>query len=437
MFCDDFASRPGGGGIKTRGSIPIRMMMQKRIEIFIAQRYLLSNRAIRFVNVISIISIGGITIGVAALLVALSVFNGFNSVVSSVLVGFDPHLRIERRGNITSGQYDSLAEILGRVENITGYAPFVSGKGMLVAGSFNRVVFLRGVDERRISDVSGLKEKLVLGKLYLQDSARIGSIIIGLTLADRLGVVTGDELAIISPYGFQSMMTSLSTPEMVKFRVMGIFDSNNKEYDANYAFISIPVAQRLFNLDAHFSGIDIRIRDISGADNLKKELSARLPSDLVISTWYDLHKSLYDVMKIERWSAFVLLSLIIVVATFNMLGSLTMTVVEKKRDIAILKAMGMVTDRIIRIFMVEGMFIGIIGTVIGMILGSIILWLQVRYQLFPLDPTIYIIPAIPVEVRWFDFIAIGVSSLGLSFLAAYYPARRAANSSPSEALRWE
>ena len=409
----------------------------KRIEAYIARRYLLSKRTIRFVNVIGLISIGGITLGVAALLIALSVFNGFNGVVSSVLVGFDPHLRIERQGNITQGLYDTIASVVSGEGSITGYAPYVSGKGMLVAGSFNRVVFLRGVDERRITAVSGLQEKMALGRLWLEDSAGSGSIVIGLTLADRLGLVTGDELGIISPYGFQSMMTSLSTPEMVKFRVAGIFNSDNKDYDANYAFISIPRAEQLFNSDGRYSGVDIRIKNFSQADRVQAELRSRLPSDLVISTWYDLHRSLYNVMKIERWSAFVLLTLINVVATFNMLGSLTMTVIEKKRDIAILKAMGMATDRIVGIFMVEGMFIGLLGTFAGMILGSCVLWLQVQYRLFPLDPTIYIIPAIPVEVRWVDFIAIGVASLGLSFLAAYYPARRAAKSSPAEALRWE
>ncbi len=412
-------------------------MMVKQIESYIARRYLLSKRTVRFVNVISMISIGGITLGVAALLVALSVFNGFNGVVSSVLVGFDPHIRIERRGNITQGLYDSLAAVLSGEGDITGYAPYVAGKGMLVAGSFNRVVFLRGVDDERISAVSGLREKMALGRLRLEDTAGCGSIVIGLTLADRLGLVTGDELAIISPYGFQSMMTSLSTPELVKFRVAGIFNSDNKEYDANYAFISIPRARQLFNFERLFSGVDIRVKNFSGAERMKEELSRRLPSDLVISTWYDLHKSLYDVMKIERWSAFVLLSLIVIVATFNMLGSLTMTVIEKKRDIAILKAMGMVTKRIVRIFMVEGMLIGFLGTLAGMILGSVVLWLQVHYQLFPLDPTIYIIPAIPVEIRWADFLTVGFASLGLSFLAAYYPARRAAKSPPAEALRWE
>jgi lipoprotein-releasing system permease protein len=158
---------------------------------------------------------------------------------------------------------------------------------------------------------------------------------------------------------------------------------------------------------------------------------------MVVSTWYDLHRTLYLVMSIERWSAYILLSLIVLVATFNMLGSLSMVVIEKRRDIAVLKAMGLSPRRIVRLFMVEGMLIGTIGTFAGIGLGVVILYLQVHYQLFRLDPTVYIIPAIPVEIHIVDFLSVAAASLGLSTLAAYYPARRAAATEPAQALRWE
>jgi lipoprotein-releasing system permease protein len=173
------------------------------------------------------------------------------------------------------------------------------------------------------------------------------------------------------------------------------------------------------------------------ASHLKDELAEQLPDDLSISTWYDLHQSLYSVMLIERWSAYILLCLIIVVATFNMLGSLTMGVIEKRRDIAVLKAMGMTSNAVVRLFMAEGLLIGIIGTVLGIFLGLLVLFIQIKYSVFKLDPTIYIIPAIPVEIRWMDFITIALASLGLSYLAAYYPARRAVLTAPAQALRWE
>ena len=163
----------------------------------------------------------------------------------------------------------------------------------------------------------------------------------------------------------------------------------------------------------------------------------QISGDYQISTWYDLHQSLYSVMKIERWSAYILLSLIILVATFNMLGSLTMGVIEKQRDISVLRAVGMTSKNLTRLFMFEGLLIGILGTIFGIVLGLIVLYLQIHYQIFPLDTSIYIIPAIPVDIQWTDFVTIAMASLGLSFIAAYYPARRADSTLPAEGLRWE
>jgi lipoprotein-releasing system permease protein len=409
----------------------------QRIESFIAWRYLISRNKIRFINIIGVISIVGITIGVAALLIALSVFNGFNGVVTDVLVGFDPHIRIEKRGSLSSEEIVSIDKILVQNHHIKSYAPFVSGKAMLVARSFNRVVFVKGVDEKRISEVSGLKERMVLGDLSLHDSGDVGDIIIGLALADRLGSVVGNEIAVISPYGFQSALSGISAPQAFKYRITGIYESNNRDYDANYAYISIASGQRLLNMTDQYNGVEIRLDDFNQSENVKEWLRNNLNDNLSISTWYDLHRNLYSVMKIERWSAYIFLCLIVVVAIFNMLGSLSMGVIEKRREIGVLKSMGMNSKNIIRIFMYEGLLIGVIGTIAGILLGLGVLFLQIKYQLFTLDTTIYIIPAIPVKILWTDFIAITLASMGLSFFAAYYPARRAAATLPAEAIRWE
>jgi lipoprotein-releasing system permease protein len=407
------------------------------VEAFIARRYLVSKRKIRFINVIGSISIVGITIGVAALFVALSVFNGFNSVVTSVLVGFDPHIRIEKRGNITAEELTRLESILERHSRIKAYSPFVSGKAMLVARSFNRVVFIRGIDESRIGEVSGLQQNIVLGNLHLRDSTDMQGIVIGLTLADRLAALIGEKIVIVSPAGMQSTLTGIGAPQTQKFQVAGIYESNNRDYDLNYAYISIQAAQDLFLLHDRYNGVEMRLDDFHHADAVKRDLEREIPPEYTIATWYDLHQDLYSVMQIERWSAYVLLSLIIAVATFNMLGSLTMSVVEKRRDIGVLKSLGMSANRIARMFMFEGVLIGAVGTIAGLLLGLAVVLLQMEYQLFPLDPTVYIIPAIPVEIRWTDFVAIGIASMGLSCVAAYYPARRAATTVPVEALRWE
>jgi lipoprotein-releasing system permease protein len=409
----------------------------QHMEYFIAKRYLLSNRKVRFINIIGFISVVGITVGVAALLIVLAVFNGFSDVVTNVLVGFDPHLRIEKKGNFTGEEIASMEKILHQEPQITGIAPFVSGKAMLVAKSYNRVVYLRGMDDGQVASVSGLKEKLLYGNVRLKESNGVGDIIIGLSLADRLGTITGDEITIISPHGFQSALSSFGVPQTLKFRVSGIYESNNRDYDANYAYISISSAQRLFDKEGRYNGIEVRTGDFKNADNVKSAIAPKLPQDVTVSTWYDLHKSLYSVMKVERWSAYILLSLIILVATFNMLGSLSMSVVEKKRDIGVLKSMGASSREIINIFMVEGLLIGIIGTILGFMLGLIVIYLQMKYQLFSLDTNVYIIPAIPVKIEWSDFIAVAFASMGLTFLASYYPAKKAAKSIVSESLRWE
>ncbi len=411
--------------------------MMNRVEAFIAARYLLSRKNLRFINVIGFISIGGITIGVAALLVALSVFNGFSGVVTSLLVGFDPHLRIERAGGITGVEAADLERIIGHHPAVMATSPYVSGKAMLVAKGFNRVVYLRGIDEERIAGVSGLKEKIVLGKLAFADSTSRGGIVIGLSLADRLASIVGNDVMIISPYGFETALSGIGQPQTVKFRVAGIFESSNKDYDGNYAYVSLRAAQELFRMEGKFHGIDVRLNDISKAEDAKEDLLRALPTGVTVSTWYDLHRTLYRVMSIERWSAYALLTLIIVVALFNMLGSLTMGVIEKRRDIAVLKSLGMPSRRIVRLFMFEGMLIGIAGTLLGVIIGLAVLYVQIHYQIFSLDTNVYIIPAIPVEIHWVDFVSIAAASLGLSWLAAYYPARRAAATLPADALRWE
>ncbi len=407
------------------------------VETFIAQRYLKAKRTVRFINLIGTISIIGIAFGVFALVVALSVFNGFNSVVTSVLVGFDPHLRVEKRGGITEAEMSGLERIIGSRPQIQAFSPYISGKAMLVAGDYNKVVFVRGVDERRIGQVTGLKDRLVLGSLALDDSAGPPRIVVGLALADYLGAVVDARIVAYSPSGIQQAVTGMGEPQSMLFRETGIFESNNRQYDAEYAYISLGAAQRLFSREGSYNGIEIRLNDVDDADAVKASLEHLLPPGYSVSTWYDLHKSLYSVMQIERWSAYLLLCLIILVATFNMLGSLTMGVVEKRRDIAVLKSMGMASRSIVRVFMVEGMLIGIIGTLLGVLVGLVVLYLQIRYHLVPLDSTVYIIPAIPVEIRWTDFLAISAASLGLSFIASYYPARRAAATMPADALRWE
>jgi lipoprotein-releasing system permease protein len=404
-------------------------------ELFIAWRYLRSKRTMGFITIISLISIIGVTIGTAALIIVLSVFNGFNGLVISLLVGFDPHIRIEKIENGEITEYDSIAEILKQEKSIKAFSPTISEKAMIISGSINRVVVITGVDDKKIGEVSGVKDKIIHGKFEFNDSNEIKDIVLGYTLADRLGVIKGDAIYLASSSGMEGGLLQFSMPKVMMFKLVGLFESDNKDYDNYYAYISIDAARILFG--NNYKGIDIRLNDINKSESIKETLISQLPDDYVVSSWYDLHKDLYSIMKVERWIAYIILCLIIAVATFNILGSLTMTVIEKKRDIGILKSFGCSKKTISRIFILQGLLVGIIGTIFGCLLGLIICILQIDFALFPLDPTIYIIPAMPVDINGMDFIYVAAASIIICFTATIYPSRRAAKMLPVDAIRWE
>ncbi|MGB5872683.1 MAG: ABC transporter permease [Bacteroidota bacterium] len=406
-------------------------------EKFIARRYLRSKQQMRFINIIMLVSIIGITVGVAALVIVLSVFNGFNSVVTQVLVNFDPHLRIEAAAGKSFLPDDRLMGLLETEERIAAHSPYIASKALLMTPRVNRVVLVRGVVDTSVGRVSGLVQSTVLGSFTFDDTPGRGGIVLGLTLADRMRTRVGSDITVVSPVGVDAMLVQMGQPMMRQCSVVGIYDSNNKDYDAHFAYVSLETARKLFQFGDAVSGIEIRLHSIQDAGDVKDLLQRELGGGYRVLSWYDLHQDLYSVMQIERWMAYIILCLIVGVATFNVLGSLTMGVIEKRRDIGVLKALGASRASITKIFMFEGILVGTIGTVVGAAIGVLVCYLQIEYQLFPLDPTVYIIPAIPVEIRWTDFVAVSLASMLLSTLASLYPARRAALLLPVEAIRWE
>jgi lipoprotein-releasing system permease protein len=407
-----------------------------RYERLIARRYLLSKKNLKFVSIISGISVTGVTIGVAALIVVLSVFNGFGSLVSSILINFDPHLRIESTIPLDSVSYGPMLGYISSQPHVNACSPYVGGKALIVSRNVNRVVNIRGLETSKIPLVSGLSEKLVLGSVDLYEKQRNG-IVLGLVLADRLGVVIDDTISIVSPSGAELATMQLTLPNIRRFRVVGIYESNNKEYDGYYAFTNLSGAQSLFGRAGRIDGIDIRFDHFDNADLLRDELQKKYGNAFRYLTWYDLHRELFTVMQIERWCAYIVLCLIIAVASFNLLGSLTMTVIEKRRDIGILKSMGASNKSLKKIFALQGLFVGIVGTIAGSGIGLLIVYLQEQYHLVALDTTIYIIPAIPVEVHIKDIVFIAAAAIGLCSLASRLPSKRAAGLDPVKAIRWE
>jgi lipoprotein-releasing system permease protein len=407
------------------------------LERFIARRYLLSKRKVQFITVITLISVIGLSVGVTALIVMLSVFNGFNKYQLDTLTGFDPHIRVEADTGSTITDYNALESKISSEIKVTAIAPFTINKGVISTKKNNIVAFVKGVDDKKITGLSDVKEKTTLGDFEFKDNDEYGGIILGNSLAGKLEARVLDTITVMSPVGMERSLTQIVTPKTQKFIVRGIFDANNRDYDKLYSFISIPKSQSLYELGNAVNGIELRIDNINNSEDEKVKLKAMLGKGYMVNTWYNLHEDLYSVMKVERWTAFIILSLIIAVASFSIVGSLTMTVMEKKRDIGILKAMGIKNSGITRIFMIEGILIGIYGTILGSVLGFTICMLQIKYKFYPLDSMVYSIDALPIDIRYTDYIYVGICALVISFLASLYPAMRAAKQEPIKAIRWE
>jgi len=405
-----------------------------KYTFFIAKRYLLAKKDASFITVISLISIFGVTIGVAALIVVLSVFNGFNGLVTDILIGFDPHIRISATKNTTAHDLSDMKKFLLSQNTISAQSEFVSGKGMLVSKKTTKVIFIRGLEAESISKISGVTSSLIIGTTKFTETNN--EIVIGYSLADKLGIGVDDTIFVVTTAGVQNALSGIGLPQLFALKVIGIYEARNKDYDGLYAFTSLQTSKQLFATNK-VQGYDIRLHSIDETESLVEMINTKYGGQFIVQSWYDLHKDLYSVMQVERWTAFIILALIIAVASFNLLGSLTMTVIEKTRDIGILKTMGATQNDILSIFRLEGFLVGIFGSVFGLGLGTIICWLQIKFQIFALDSNVYIIPAIPIEMRTMDLILVPLSALILCSLAAYYPSKRAAQLQPSEAVRWE
>jgi len=407
-----------------------------KFENFIAQRYLFAKHKINFITIISYLSITGIAIGVAALIVVLSVFNGFSNLVTSYLISFDPHVRIEAGTETSQKTLPTLQNALQK-ENLLYVTPFVKGKVLLVNGNLNQIVEFKGIDFTNEEVANNFDGKILLGDVIKPVGTETPEILVGAYLADRMQSTIGDTLSIISPSSVEKAVVNLSLPKIHKAVIKGIFLSNNNDYDASLVFCSLPEAQKIFDYKNIFQGLEIKLLDEKDAFSFKEKLQSDLSGDYTITTWYDFHKDLYSVMNIERWVAYALLLMIIAVAVFNILGSLSMSVIEKKRDIGILKVNGATETSIKKIFLLQGFYVGIIGTFAGFALGLLVYYLQTTYKLYPLNPLEYKIDAIPMKLQFADFLTVGGASILLSTFAALLPAKKASEINPVDAIKWE
>ena len=403
-------------------------------EFFIAWRYLRSKRRTSFISLITYLSIAGVTIGSAALVIVLSVMNGFEYEVRSRIINTDAHIRLVQFHQKPFGDFLPLSEEIRLIPHVIGASPFIEEKGLLVSPSGSKGVALRGVIPEMMATVSNLDSLITGGTIFHDEPDGLPGIILGLYIEDGLYLQLGDTVSVISPSG---LFAGFNIPRTMRFRVDGIFETGLMEYDDLYCYISLASAQKLFQMPDEVHGIDIKLDDLNLAGQVKNILVEKLgPYPFNPYTWYELKPNLYSWMKIEKWMMSLVLSLIILVAVFNITSSLIMLVLEKKRDIGILKSMGADARMIKRIFTFEGLVVGGLGGTVGTLFGFLLCFFQYHYHFIKLPGDVYIIDFFPILMNPFDFIMVWFAAVILSFTAAYYPALRASSLDAAEAIRY-
>lgn len=403
---------------------------------FIARRYLFSRKHISLISTLTFISITGITIGTALLIVVLSVFNGFFNVIKNFLLSYDPDVRIEASGSATFAQNEEMMEKIRSIPEVQIISPYVEGKALLaVDEAQNEVVDVKGVQRDVFFQLVDIENSVTTGVFDVTVRDRTPGIIVHEELKNRLRINIGDDMALLSAAGMKNALTQITVPQTYRFDLRGAYYLQQITGGPK-VFVDIEAAKRLFKVRNEISGLDIKLTDNEKAEVVKSELTQTLGPEFKVSTWYDLQKPLYDVMYLEKWGSFVVLILIVIVAVLNIIGSLTMIVIQKQRDIGILMSMGYSKSGIKSIFRKQGLYIGLIGCGIGGSLGLLISWLQMKYGLVKLSSA-FIIDAYPVQINPVDVILILIVSLLLSILASWYPAHRAAQVQPADAVRYE
>jgi lipoprotein-releasing system permease protein len=402
-------------------------------ELFIAKRYLRSKRKTAFISTITYISFLGIMLGVAVLVIVMSVMNGFETEVRTRFISNDTHIRIRSFNDRPFSYDENLMTMLSSDSLIAGHSPFIESYGM-VKGDYTEGALVRGIDEATIPSVSLLKDQIISGSLAFSGTKTdLPGIILGKGMADKTASIVGNELFIISP----AISSTFSQPPVMKFEITGIFESGLAEVDGSMAYISLGSAQKLFKMTDKVNGVYVKLSSLKHTDRMKEVLNRELEYPMNAISWKDMHRNLYAWMEIEKMMMGTILSLIIIIAAFNILSSLIMIVMEKKQEIGILMAMGATRNTVMRIFMIQGMIIGVIGTLLGLLLGTLVSWIQLKYQIVSLPGDIYFINAMPIKMQINDFIAIGVVSLLLTFLSTIYPSRQAGKMTPAQIIRDE
>lgn len=402
----------------------------------IARRYLFSKKHISLISTLTIISIIGVTIGTALLIVVLSVLNGFFNVVQGYLLSYDPDLRIEASQTSTFAQNQDVLDAIKSLPEITLLSPYVEGKALLTNNNNeNKVVEIRGVESKSFIDLIKIEQSIKTGVFDVSVRNKKPGLVLNEQLRRDLDLELGDEVALLSASAMRRTLTQITAPRLYRFEVRGSYELEQIGGGAQ-VFIDLTAAQRLFKTRNNLSGIDLQTIDSQTAQRIKPLLQSKLGADYKVSSWYDLQKALYDVMYLEKWGAYAILMIIIIVAVLNIVGSLTMIVIQKRRDIGILITMGYSKTAIKTIFRKQGLYIGLIGCVLGGSLGLFLSWMQLKFHIIKLS-TAFLIEAYPIQIQLLDVVIILLGSLLLCIAASWLPATTASEVQPADAVRYE
>lgn len=404
-------------------------------------RYTRARRRNRFIGVNSAVSMIGIAVGVWALIVVLSVMNGFQKEVRTRILGVVSHLQIIADDNRLE-DWQSVAKIAAQHPRVVASAPFVQAQAMLSNGQSMRGALVRGILPGEEEKVADLARHMRAGSLGALRAGEFG-VVLGADLARALGVLRGDKIVLIAPQGIVTPAGVI--PRLKQFTVVGVFEAGLADADAGLALVHLQDAQTLYQLGPAVSGVRLKLDDLFASRSVAYELLSKLPPGVFVSDWTRSHANFFRAVEIEKRMMFLILGLIVLVAAINIISTLVMAVTDKQADIAILRTLGAAPRSILQIFMVQGMVLGVVGTFAGVLVGIvtalnidvIVPAIERTLSIKFLSKDVYLIPDLPSDLQMNDVVSIALMALGLSFVATLYPSWRAGRVNPAEALRYE
>ncbi|MGZ5438240.1 MAG: FtsX-like permease family protein [Candidatus Aminicenantales bacterium] len=403
-------------------------------ELFVARRYLTTRRTQAFVSVITLISVVGVAIGVAALVIAIALITGFQGDVQAKILGATSHVMVSDLGGRGLEGYEGMAEKIRGIPGVVSVSPVVYNTVLITGSGESSGALVKGIDFERERHGSDWLQRLEAGQIPQAGGTRDG-LLLGRELALRIGAQVGDVVDIITASSTLSPLGLM--PKRKRFEVTGLFNTGLYEFDSSTALVAIGVAQKLFGLEGRASYIQVKLQDIFAAPAIGEKIKAVLPPVVYITTWMDLNKSLFSALKLEKNILFLTITLIVVVAALNIIASLILMVMEKTRDIGILMAIGATPQMVNRIFFYQGALIGVIGTALGSLLGLGWCALANAFELIKIPVDIYQISYVPFRMRPLDLAVIVGVALLICFISTLFPARRAAKIDPVVALKYE